>query len=210
MKGICVLGGVFAPPTRAHLALIEAAIDMTGAETGVLVPSSVAYMRAWRADNLPPPAFLDAEHRLGMLRAFIRDRANLRICEREMHMRDGAYTVDTLRELSREYDTRDVCFIIGADNLIKLDKWHNAGELLTDYRALVCARGDMDVDAILRENPFLLRHTRNILRLTIPARYLSMSASGVRAALMRGDWALARESLTADVFAYIRGHMSIA
>lgn len=44
MRRIVVTGGSFNPPTAAHLALMCAALEQTGVEQGVFVPSSEAYV----------------------------------------------------------------------------------------------------------------------------------------------------------------------
>ena len=44
-KRIVVVGGSFNPPTKAHQAIMKAAMQCISADTGIFVPSSDAYVR---------------------------------------------------------------------------------------------------------------------------------------------------------------------
>jgi nicotinate (nicotinamide) nucleotide adenylyltransferase len=189
---VAVLGGTFAPPTIAHLALLRAGMDFTGAQCGVWVPSSVSYMRKWRPESMPDAWFIDADHRAGMLRALCAAESDMRLYEGEMASAEGAYTFDTLCALKREYGGR-VAFIMGADLVPSLPGWHRADELVRRFRIVAAARGDEKLPA-----------RSGIEVMPFPDAYRDVSATQVRALIRAGRMDEARRYLHPAVFDYIQ------
>jgi nicotinate (nicotinamide) nucleotide adenylyltransferase len=187
---IAVLGGTFAPPTTAHLALLRAGMAFTGAKLGVWVPSSFSYLKKWRPESMPEAWFLDARHRLGMLRALCAAENDLALYPDEMEA-ERAYTFDTLCALERAYGGK-VAFIMGADLVASLPGWYQAEALVRRFRMVAAARGG--------ETP----HGPGIEVMPFPEAYRDVRATRVRALIQAGRMDEARKFLHPAVFAYIK------
>lgn len=194
---IAVLGGTFAPPTVAHVALLRAGMDFTGAECGVWVPSSVSYMKKWRPESIPEAWFIDGVHRAGMISAICAAEGDMRLYAREMAAENNAYTFDTLCALEQEYGGK-VAFIMGADLLRSLDDWYRADELIERFRVVVAARNGEKLSA-----------RRGIEIMPFPDAYRDISATQVRALIADRKPDEARAFLHPAVFEYICKHRTV-
>ncbi len=192
---VAVLGGTFAPPTLAHLALLRAGMAFTGAGMGVWVPSSVSYMKKWRPESMPDRWFIDARHRAGMLIALCAAEGDMALYPCEMEATGSAYTFDTLCTLEKKYGGR-VSFVMGADLVPSLPGWHRADELLRRFRFVAASRGDGE----------LTGGSAGIDVMPFPDTYRDVSATAVRALLLAGKADEARRYLHPAVYAYIVEH----
>jgi nicotinate-nucleotide adenylyltransferase len=61
------------------------------------------------------------------------------------------YTVDTLRDLSKQSADADLYFITGADALTEIFTWHDAGELFDLAHFVGCTRPGYEMDAAALE-----------------------------------------------------------
>jgi nicotinate (nicotinamide) nucleotide adenylyltransferase len=127
-KRIGVLPGAFNPLTRAHLALVEAALDVVD-EVICVVPR-----------NYPHKTFHGASlgDRVEMLRA-ASDRYLV-------HVSEAGLFVDIAHELRRDHPEGDLHFICGRDAAERVVSWDygepNAIErMLAEFKLLVAARG---------------------------------------------------------------------
>ncbi len=191
---VAVLGGTFAPPTVAHLALLRAGMAFTGAGCGIWVPSSLSYMQKWRPEHMPDAWFVDNDHRAGMLRALCAAERDMQFYPNEMQKSRNAYTFDTLCALEEQYGGR-VAFIMGADLIDSLSGWHRADELIARFRIIAASRGDEK-----------LTGQRGVEVMPFPQAYRDVSATEVRSLIRNGRMDAAREYLPPAVFQYILTH----
>lgn len=187
---VAVLGGTFAPPTAAHLALLRAGMAFTGARRGIWVPSSVSYMKKWRPESMPDAWFIDARHRAGMLAALCAAEGDMDLYPGEMTAEGDTYTFDTLCALEKQYGGK-VAFIMGSDLVPSLPGWHRADELVKRFRIVAASRGgERLAGSGIEVMPF-------------PDAYRNVSATRVRALILAGRMEEARESLHPAVCDYI-------
>ena len=83
-KKIIVCGGSFNPPTLAHERLMRYAIEKLGADLGIFVPSSHAYVEKKMKKAHFAAAVYPEEERLEMLRAMIGDDERLAVSDFEI------------------------------------------------------------------------------------------------------------------------------
>lgn len=188
---VAVLGGTFAPPTVAHVALLRAGMEFTGAKLGIWVPSSVSYMKKWRPESMPEKWFLNAENRAGMLAALCAAEGDMHLYTGEMTAEGETFTFDTLCALERVYKGT-VSFVMGADLVASLPKWHRADELIRRFRIVAAARGDAQP---AREC--------GISVMPFPETYRDVSATEVRALIRSGRMREVRDCLHPAVYDYI-------
>jgi nicotinate-nucleotide adenylyltransferase len=144
-KTLC-LGGSFNPVHHGHLICARRVAEIAGFERVLLIPG-----------RQPPhkpnqPDLADAPHRLQMSRlAAETDKTRARagvifeVSEIELARSGPSYTIDTVREL-RNSGWDQVNWLIGADMLNLLPKWHEAAALLREVNFVITRRPGVLID----------------------------------------------------------------
>lgn len=156
-KTVIVLTGSFNPPTKAHSALLVHALDSTGAGRGVFVPANDKYVERKLRRNPDAIAFRE-EERVDMLRAIAGKDPRLDVRGLE-HDDDGrGHTYQTMLRARDYYGCNDCRFLLGADKLRILPRWRSIDRFLRNFRFVVTSRGDVDAEAVIRNDPLLSAH----------------------------------------------------
>lgn len=139
MLSTCYCFGTFNPVHFGHLLAAEQAKRQYGFDKVVFVPAAV-----------PPHRQTDPEmspftHRLAMVQRACRDNPYFDVSDVEGQRPGPSYTVDTLRILAPDFETRaePIPLIIGTDALAQLATWHQADILIQRVRFLQAPRGGM-------------------------------------------------------------------
>jgi nicotinate-nucleotide adenylyltransferase len=172
-KGI--LGGTFDPVHLGHLALAGAARDELGLDEVIFIPAGRPVFKTER----PVTA---AEHRLAMLRLAIVDEPDFSLSTVELERPGPSYSVDTVAALAGE---DELYFVIGADGLAGLPRWHEPQRLLELCKLAVAPRPGFaagDLEALEAELPGI---GGRVVRLRGPQ--LDISASDIRRRAARGE-----------------------
>lgn len=114
---IVVMGGSFNPPTIAHLKALQTAMNAVGADKGIFVPSSHAYVKRKMSKAGYPEETLPEELRLAMLNAMSEDDARISANDLEYHRTEKAYTYETLEDLQKLYPNDTLYFLAGGDKV---------------------------------------------------------------------------------------------
>jgi nicotinate-nucleotide adenylyltransferase len=138
---IALLGGSFDPVHHGHVALAELF-------TSLLHPDELRVMPAgqpWQKKNGLEAGDAD---RVAMLKlAFVGSSAPVVVDTREIDRQGATYTVETLRELRAELGAdAAIVFLMGADQLQKLDTWRDWRDLFTLANFGVAARPGYRLD----------------------------------------------------------------
>lgn len=133
MKTLC-LGGSFNPIHHGHLICARAVMERAGYERVMLVPSAQPPHKPSHA-NLAPVA-----DRLRMCQLAADNSATFTVDDVELKRTGPSYTIDTARELKATRGWPEIHWLIGADMLNYLPKWHRAAELLREVHFVVMAR----------------------------------------------------------------------
>ena len=206
---IALLGGSFDPVHRGHLALATTFTRLLRADALRVIPA-----RPWQKSSLQATD----EERIAMLQLAFADSEVPVVIDTQELERDGAtYTVDTLRALRAELgDAVSLVFLIGADQLQRLDTWRDWHALFELANLGVAARPGFSLaDAALppavvqelalrRASPEQLRATPCGLVNVAPSLAVDVSATEIRSALCQGDNANAFLPLV--VLDYIQQH----
>lgn len=170
---IGILGGTFDPPHAGHVAAAVAAHQQLGLGEVRVIPAGQAPLRtgapvASAADRVAMCRLAFAEHPW----AVIDDRETLRT--------GTSWSVDTARELAREHPEASRVWILGADQLARLDRWKDVVELCGLVEFAVLSR-----DGISTSPPASLAA---VIRLTVlKAPEVQVSSTALREALRSGD-----------------------
>jgi len=122
-KGIGILGGTFDPVHIGHLRMADAVYKCMDLEQVMFIPAYVAPHKVGM--DIAP-----ADDRYAMTKLAIEPYSYFTVSDLELRRSGVSYTVDTLRELHRQYPEKQLYFIIGADSVEQLHTWNNIEEML--------------------------------------------------------------------------------
>ncbi|WP_066257735.1 nicotinate-nucleotide adenylyltransferase [Neobacillus drentensis] len=123
MLKVGILGGTFDPPHNGHLLIANEVL------------STLQLDEIWFLPNQEPPhkkksESISNEDRLQMLELAIGGNDAFRVETIELHRQGPSYTVDTMKMMNNQYPNHQFFFIIGADMIEYLPKWHKIDELI--------------------------------------------------------------------------------
>ena len=129
---IGMFGGAFDPPHVGHVALARAAVEQLRLDQLRVFPTGQAWHKA--RDLSPAP------QRLAMAKLAFAGVLHAVVDDRELQRAGPTYTVETLRELRREYPDAHLLLVIGADQAESLHSWREAGEIASVATISIAAR----------------------------------------------------------------------
>lgn len=170
---IGILGGTFDPPHAGHVAAAVAAHQQLGLDQVRVIPAGQAPLRS----GAPVASAMD---RATMCRLAFAEHPWAVVDEREISRAGTSWSIDTARELAKEFPRAKRVWILGADQLARLDQWKDVVELCGLVEFAVLSR-----DGIAIVPPASLAA---VLRLTVlKAPEVQVSSTALREALRRGD-----------------------
>lgn len=188
---ICVMGGSFDPPTRAHLALMTAAVDALQADRGIFAPSSQAYVEKKRGKQKRMDPVLPEKVRQEMLAAMCAEDRRLQVDPLEFGSDGQGRTFDTMAAIQEAHPQAELWFIAGGDKLSVISRWHRSEEFLQRFHILAASRAGTAPEEAILANPLLCRYRERSRILPVPEDILDISSTQVRQLLREGDQAAA-------------------
>jgi len=119
---IGIFGGSFDPVHLGHLLVAQAAIEELGLDRLFFIPAAQS---PFKPESKPAP---DAA-RLQLLRLALAGKTNCEIDDQEIRRGGVSYTVDTLRDYAKRFSGAELFYLVGADNVPKLNEWREPAEL---------------------------------------------------------------------------------
>ena len=170
---IGILGGTFDPPHAGHVAAATAAWKQLGLDEVRIIPAGQAPLRSGAPQASAPD-------RVAMCRLAFADCPWAVVDEREIDRAGTSWSVDTARDLAEEFPDALRVWILGADQLARLDRWKDVAELCRLVEFAVLSR-----DGISTVPPPAIAA---LIRLTVlKAPEVQVSSTALREALRRGD-----------------------
>ena len=117
-----IFGGSFDPIHLGHLLVAQAAVEELGLDRIFFVPAAQS---PFKPETKPAS---DAV-RLQLLRLALAGKTNCEIDDQEIRRGGISYTVDTLRDYTKRFPGAELFYLIGADNVAKLNAWRDPAEL---------------------------------------------------------------------------------
>lgn len=175
--GIAVFGGSFNPPTVAHIDLAKQILkEMEEIEKVIFVPVSTKYNKKGLAPD---------KDRLNMLKNICNDEKGLEVSSVELDSNRQLYTFETLRKIKKQYQNKDIYFVLGTDNLKELETWHTPNKILEEFKILVLERNNDVMEEIIVNSKFLKKHKSSIIKID-GIEKINISSSFVREELKLG------------------------
>lgn len=122
-KQVGILGGNFNPIHNAHLVVADQVRQQLGLDQVLLMPE-------FKPPHVDTKETIDEKHRLKMVELAIENVQGLAIETIELERKGISYTYDTMALLKEQNPDVDYYFIIGADMVNYLPKWHRIDELV--------------------------------------------------------------------------------
>jgi nicotinate-nucleotide adenylyltransferase len=185
-----LFGGTFNPPHNAHLAVARHALEQYALSQVVFIPNGIP-------PHKESAQGIDKEDRYEMVRLALEPVPEFAVSRIEVDRAGPSYTIDTIRALKDDYP-QGICFIVGADRLLKLDTWREPHELLRSVPFVIAPRSGVSLD-VFDVSPF-----REATIVPIDMEDVDLSSSGLREKIRRGE--SIREWVPEKVAEYIDEH----
>jgi nicotinate-nucleotide adenylyltransferase len=130
---LALYGGSFDPVHYAHLKVAQAALDQAGVARVIFIPAARAPLKA-------DPAVADDDDRIAMLRLATADAPRFEVDSCEIERGGVSYTIDTVHTFRSRHPGAKLHWIIGADQMELLPKWHRIGEIVPEVTFIVLRR----------------------------------------------------------------------
>lgn len=148
MSSLGVYCGSFNPIHNGHVQIINEIIEQKLVDKVLIIPTE----EYWHKQSLLP-----LKDRIEMIK--LCEIPNLEI---DTVRNNIPYTVDILDDLSST--TSEMFFIIGADNLPRLNEWNRFNDLI-QYNFIIVPRNNIDIEKYMQEygkkNYRILKHEEN-------------------------------------------------
>lgn len=138
MQRLGVLGGSFDPPHIGHLALAEAVREELELDRVVFVPARQQPLKAGHGAS--------AADRLALVAAAVQANPAFVVDDLELRRAGPSFTLATLATLRTQHPTAGLWFLLGADALAGLPRWHAPEQLVQLARLAVVARPGVALD----------------------------------------------------------------
>ncbi len=169
---IGIMGGTFDPIHLGHLATAEAVRELFMLDEILFIPAA-------RPPHKLGRTVTDERHRLEMTNLATRSNKFFKVSDMELKRTGLSYTFDTMTELHKIFGSAtELFFIIGADSLVDLSKWHAARELVDKCHFIATTRHGVDVDFSAVKNYFGSAAREHIHCVTTPG--LEISSTDIR------------------------------
>ncbi len=191
LKGrVGLFGGTFNPLHNAHLEVARAALHQYELSGIIFIPNGIPPHKERVLDG-------DKEARFEMVRLAVESNPGFEVSRIEVDREGPSYTIDTIRALKDDYP-QGICFIVGADRLLKLDTWKEPHELLRSVPFIIAPRSGVSLD-VFDVSPF-----REAVIVPLQMEDVDLSSSGLRERIQRGE--SIREWVPEEVAKYIEEH----
>ena len=157
-----IYGGTFDPAHAGHILLARDALEQARLDAVLFVPCAQSPLKKHH------PRVSDA-HRLAMLRLALKGEARFWLSRCELERTGPSYALDTAVEIAQAFPRATFFWLIGADQLATLPKWHRPEELARRVTFLLFERGGKPVRGVKAK----------VLSLPRPRR-IDISASEIR------------------------------
>lgn len=151
---IGILGGSFDPPHLGHLSIAEEVYQLLHLDEVWFIPANTSPHKL----DAPP---VDPRHRMQMLSLLLQGKKGFKALDIELNKAPPSYTVDTLRQLKRDYPQAEFFLIMGDDALQGFLRWKDPEEIVKLAQLVVVRRDDTQDISFLKSSPQVLAAVRN-------------------------------------------------
>ena len=133
---IALFGGSFDPPHTGHVEIVDEALKELNITKLIILPT---FVNPFKTDSFAPSSL-----RFRWLQTLFKNHAKVEVSDFESAKDRSTYTIESVQHFKKLHN--EIYFIIGADNLKQLDKWHRFDELTSLVTWVVATRDALHVD----------------------------------------------------------------
>lgn len=169
---IGIMGGTFNPIHTGHLLLAQWAMEESGLDGVIFMPTGNSYMKD-KMEMLPGP------ERLAMTQLAIRDRECFFSSDMEIKRGGNTYTYETLESLHSMYPQAQLYFIVGADCLFSIENWYFPEKIFQNCILLAASRNGASIQALeMKRRELEALYEANIMLIAFPN--IEISSTDIR------------------------------
>jgi nicotinate-nucleotide adenylyltransferase len=163
LSKIGIYGGTFDPIHHGHLILAREAREQLQLETILFVPAATSPFK-----GAPQTSAAD---RRAMVEAAVAGEPGFAVDPVELNRPPPSYTIDTVEIVRQREPNAELFYLVGADNVAALPKWHRFADLEKLVQFVVLDRTGQDAE-----------HSYRVVR-----RQIDISATDIRKRVARGQ-----------------------
>lgn len=177
MRKIGFFGGSFNPATFAHINLAKEIVDSCNLDKLIFVPMSNFYEK----DSL-----IEFKFRYDMLNLICSKIKKLEVSDIENKKNSKLYAIDIFEIIEDQYKNDDIYYIMGSDNLEKIETWKGYNDLVTKYKYIILERKQNAFEKIVNNNIDIKKHKDNF-EVVSNHKYNNISSSLVRDKIKKNE-----------------------
>ena len=132
-----VYGGTFDPVHHGHLLLARDTLEQLRLDAVLFVPCGQSPLKTRKPRATAP-------RRLAMLRLALKGNPRFWLTRCELNRPAPSYAYDTALEIREAFPRAELFWLIGADQLADLDRWHRPDDLRRLVTFVLLPRGETD------------------------------------------------------------------
>ncbi len=184
-----MFGGSFDPPHPIHIRMLKKAIELVKPNKIIVVPT---YISPFKKNHL-----FSYTDRKSMLRNLLKKmRLNFTISDFEYKRKRKTYTWMLINHLKRKYPNCNIYFLIGSDNIEKINEWKRSDYLIKNLTFVVAERDGYP----LKKSAY-----QKLKILKIKERFTNLSSTQIRDEIFLGNL----KNLAPQTKAYIEKKLRI-
>ena len=129
---IGILGGTFNPPQMGHLVLAQEFVENFGLDKIFFIPTNISPHKEIESANV--------QNRLEMIKLAVAGNDCFEVLDLEVNRKGVSYTIDTVKELKRNYPDEELYLIIGSDLANDFSDWKDYEEIKKIVKVVVACR----------------------------------------------------------------------
>jgi len=134
-QNIALFGGSFDPPHIGHKLIVDALLHLSYIDKVIVMPT---FLNPFKSKS-----YASSSLRLKWLKKIFEKYSDVEVSKYEIQQNKKVPTIQTIEYLSQKYNK--IYLVIGADNLISLEKWQNYDTLKTKVSFIVAHRDGIEI-----------------------------------------------------------------
>lgn len=133
MKRLGFFGGTFNPPHRGHVLTLKHVMDTFDLDLTLVIPAFIPPHKSTSSN-------ISFENRYEMTKLAFKTMKNVIVSDLEFRRGGKSYTYESIKEISKLYQAKDIYVIIGSDSYNSFTTWHNWRGILNKVCLIVLQR----------------------------------------------------------------------
>ncbi len=186
-KKILIFGGSFDPPHKVHIEMLKKAVRFIKPQKIIIVPT---YLSPFKKTHL-----FSYQERKKMLTLILKKMPfSFTISDFEYRRKKKTYTWMLINHLSKKYPTYSFYFLIGSDNIKKINSWKKKDYLIKNLIFVVGEREGYPV----KEN-------KKLKIIKLKGKFKNLSSTQIRTEIFLGNY----KNLNREIRGYIEKKLKI-